>query len=396
MLTHYSYSKRAKTFIALSLTIAGMRISFSAVPLVQNGGFETTGWWSTQGPAGRVNINPHTGSYSMRATAGNNGAWQAVYVTPGTSYTLTAWGMKDSTLANLMIFVKYDGIETDRYFTSTAYAQNSITFTPRITTTCYVGVWAWNGSGYGYVDDFVLAPTTSATPPPSSNGLLSGLYAYYKLDEASGAGALDAGSGGRNLIQSNGGGIIGSVPGIVNTARSFPGTAMFIRNVSTTDFSPRSNHFFVTFWAKAGSLGQREMEMVSKFTSETGNKEWIVFLDLSSRKPIFFASSDGNTVTSVTGSLPFANTSTWYFIAAGWDGNNIKISVNGGPYVTASFVGPIFAGAAVFTIGSENGTLPWIGQIDEMAIWIGRNDLTISDVQQIYNNGAGLPFSSFH
>jgi Concanavalin A-like lectin/glucanases superfamily len=239
-------------------------------------------------------------------------------------------------------------------------------------------------------------PTPTPSPTPTGNGLLTGLYAYYKLDEASGAGALDAGSGGRNLIQSNGGGIIGSVPGIVNTARSFPGTAMFIRNVSTTDFSPRSNHFFVTFWAKAGSLGQREMEMVSKFTSETGNKEWIVFLDLSSRKPIFFASSDGNTVTSVTGSLPFANTSTWYFIAAGWDGNNIKISVNGGPYVTASFVGPIFAGAAVFTIGSENGTLPWIGQIDEMAIWIGRNDLTISDVQQIYNNGAGLPFSSFH
>jgi hypothetical protein len=37
----------------------------------------------------------------------------------------------------------------------------------------------------------------------------------------------------------------------------------------------------------------------------------------------------------------------------------------------------------------------WNGQIDEVAIWIGRNDLTISEVQQLYNNGAGLPFSSF-
>jgi len=234
------------------------------------------------------------------------------------------------------------------------------------------------------------------TPTPTGNTLLTGLYAYYKLDEASGAGALDAGSGGRNLIQSNGGGVIGTVPGIVNTARSFPGTATFIRNTSTSDFSPRSNHFFVSFWAKAGSLGQREMEMVSKFTSETGNKEWILFLDLSTRKPIFYASSDGATVTSVNGSIPFADTNTWYFIAAGWDGTNVKISINGGPYATASFVGPIFAGAANFNMGAENGTLPWIGQIDEMAIWIGRNDLTISDVQQLYNNGAGLPFSSFH
>ncbi len=138
------------------------------------------------------------------------------------------------------------------------------------------------------------------------------------------------------------------------------------------------------------------MELVSKFTSQLGNREWIVFLDLNTRKAVFFASSDGATVTSVSSAIPFANTTTWYFIVAGWDGTNVKISINGGPYVTASFVGPIFKGAAFFTIGSENGTLPWIGQIDEMAIWIGRNDLTISDVRQLYNNGAGLPFSSFH
>jgi len=138
------------------------------------------------------------------------------------------------------------------------------------------------------------------------------------------------------------------------------------------------------------------MELVSKFTSQLGNREWIVFLDLNTRKAVFFASSDGATVTSVSSAIPFANTTTWYFIVAGWDGTNVKISINGGPYVTASFPGPIFKGAATFSIASENGSLPWIGQIDEMAIWIGRNDLTISDVQQLYNNGAGLPFSSFH
>jgi hypothetical protein len=55
--------------------------------------------------------------------------------------------------------------------------------------------------------------------------------------------------------------------------------------------------------------------------------------------------------------------------------SGIKISVNGGPYVRSQ---------------------PWNGQIDEVAIWLGRNDLTISEVRQLYNNGAGLPFSSFH
>ena len=76
---------------------------------------------------------------------------------------------------------------------------------------------------------------------------------------------------------------------------------------------------------------------------------------------------------------------------------NIKISVNGGAYVTTPFAGPVNPNGNIhFTIGLEIGSGGgWLGQIDEVAVWIGRNDLTISEVQQLYNNGAGLPFSSF-
>jgi hypothetical protein len=57
---------------------------------------------------------------------------------------------------------------------------------------------------------------------------------------------------------------------------------------------------------------------------------------------------------------------------------------------------PVFSGTgAEFSLGSENGSQPWNGDIDEVAVWIGRNDLTISEVQQLYNNGAGLPFRWF-
>jgi hypothetical protein len=105
----------------------------------------------------------------MSATSGNNGAWQQISVTPNTTYTLTAWGIKNPTLANLIIFVKnYGGTQISRYFTSTVYTQNSITFKPT-TTSCVIGVWAWNGSGYGYADDFVLtssSPNPQTQPPP--------------------------------------------------------------------------------------------------------------------------------------------------------------------------------------------------------------------------------------
>src|SRR6266480_6216635 len=159
--------------------------------LVQNPGFETTGWWSTKGAAGRVNINAHTGSYSMRATAGNDGAWQQIPVTPNTTYTLSAWGKIDPTLAYLMIFVKdYGGSAIGQYFTSTSYGQKSITFKPT-TSSCVIGVWAWNGTGYGYGDDFALSaiqPTPTLSRPsnviylvwqaPPTPPLLSGYFVY--------------------------------------------------------------------------------------------------------------------------------------------------------------------------------------------------------------------------
>ena len=103
------------------------------------------------------------------------------------------------------------------------------------------------------------------------------------------------------------------------------------------------------------------------------------------------------TRSTAIGATAFANTTTWYFIAGGWDGTNVKISVNGGAYVTTPFAGPVNPNGNIhFTIGLEIGSGGgWLGQIDEVAVWIGRNDLTISDVQQLYNNGAGLPYSAF-
>jgi len=167
--TCYSASTLMKHLAVLICVFLCASVSLPAAlggNLVQNPGFETTGWWSTKGGAGRVNINAHTGSYSMRATAGNDGAWQQIPVTPNTTYTLSAWGKIDPTLTYLMIFVKdYGGSAIGQYFTSTSYGQKSITFTPT-GTSCVIGVWAWNGSGYGYADDFVLT-SSSATPTPT-------------------------------------------------------------------------------------------------------------------------------------------------------------------------------------------------------------------------------------
>ena len=239
----------------------------------------------------------------------------------------------------------------------------------------------------------IVTPTPIPTPP--DNTFLTGLYAYYELDEASGA-AMDL-YGTRTL--GNFGNPVGTAAGKINTSRNFPGGNAYFCSLNTTDFSPGSDHFFFSFWAKAGNLtqGQSDTGFLSK-TGTANNRQWIVFYSNTTKQVKFNASIDDLNTFQVVATTAFADTTTWYFIAGGWDGTNIKISVNGGPYATTAFAGPVApTGNIPFTIGLEIGSGGgWLGQIDEVAIWIGRNDLTISEVQQLYNNGAGLPFSSFH
>jgi len=214
------------------------------------------------------------------------------------------------------------------------------------------------------------------------------------LNEASGSTAIDAANG-RTLIEYKG--IVGSAAGIISTSRYFPGSSCFFRQTNArTDFAPGANHFFATFWAKAATLNQAyDASFLGRFSLPAA--EWLVWFGNATHKVRFTVSADGSTFNTIDSTIAFTDTTNWYFFAVGWDGARIKISVNGGPYATASFAGPVFNGqGSNFVIGSENGANPWNGQIDEVAIWIGRNDLTISEVQQLYNNGAGLPFSSFH
>jgi Concanavalin A-like lectin/glucanases superfamily len=253
------------------------------------------------------------------------------------------------------------------------------------------GVWVLR-----VIQDQQSQPVSPASQV-TSNTFLTGLYAYYNMDEASGN-AIDASVNGRDLLS---GSAVGSVTGVINTARSFNGTnfGILYRN-NFTDGSPGANHFFTTFWMKIGTLTQSILDtgLIGKMSFNTDG-EWLVYYRNDTHKIRIDVTTDGTTGTQtiLESTTAIANTTDWYFIAAGWDGTNIKISVNGGAYATASFAGPVFSGTGThLEIAAEGGSNYWNGNMDEVAIWIGRNDLTISEVQQLYNNGAGLPFSSFH
>ena len=85
--------------------------------------------------------------------------------------------------------------------------------------------------------------------------------AHDELDEASGA-AMDS-YGTRTLA--NFGNPVGTAAGKINTSRNFPGGNAYFCSLNTTDFSPGSNHFFFSLWAKAGNRtqGQRDTGFLS-------------------------------------------------------------------------------------------------------------------------------------
>lgn len=224
----------------------------------------------------------------------------------------------------------------------------------------------------------------------SSNNFLTNLIAYYKLDEASGD-ALDATANAKTLTQYN---TIGTAAGIINGGRTYPGTAGYYhrRDADTTFGQFGSNYFTVTLWVKPGSLSQGTYPgIISKFA--TSNIEWGILFNDGNKKAYLDVSSNGTSETTVDAATAFPDTSTWLFVAAGWDGVNIWISVNGGAFATTPWSSNLFTGTADFYLGARTGT-PFNGEIDEVGIWSGRS-LSLSEVQQLYNSGAALPYSSF-
>lgn len=226
----------------------------------------------------------------------------------------------------------------------------------------------------------------------ATNDFLTNLVGYYELNESANADAVDASGNGKTMTDF---GSVGSVSGVISTARSFPGTGgNYLRRNSDSSFQPGASSFSITLWAKPASLTQGTFPTIVGY-AKTLNIEWMVNFYDGNAAPYFSVSANGVTeVQAVAATNSFPNTSTWVFIACTWDGTNIKISVNGGSFVTAAFAGPVFSGTSDFEMGTRGAAGLWNGAIDEVAFWKGRS-LTLAEVQQIYNAGAGLPFSSF-
>src|SRR6266542_379438 len=236
---------------------------------------------------------------------------------------------------------------------------------------------------------FYNAPHLIAQP-----GLYDRLYAYYKLDEASGD-AVDSAGARRDLP--NNGNAIGTTTGKINSARNWnSGGSAYFTGTDASWFAIGANHFSFSLWVNLTNTtqGGGDTGILSKTTTSAPNREWILWHKSTTNQWNFYVSNDGTAVAQVTWPAS-PSPSTWYHITGGWDGTNVWMSVNSSARQNAAFAGPAHIDTNNFLIGLELGSgSPFSGQIDECAFWLGR-DINDYEISQLYNNGVGLDHSLF-
>lgn len=153
--------------------------------------------------------------------------------------------------------------------------------------------------------------------------------------------------------------------------------------------------FSIGFWIYPSSTAGY---LVGKSSNTSGNYEWEV--GLSSGK-ITFTIYDGGTNTSriVRNTNTVISLNTWYYVVCTYDGSGtitgtnvylnsvIDNSVSSG--VVGTFTGVSLTSSPLRIANAENTGNTYNGIIDELCIWKGE-ELTLSKISEIYNNGNGL------
>ena len=151
--------------------------------------------------------------------------------------------------------------------------------------------------------------------------------------------------------------------------------------------------FTCSCWVKldnpAGSYGT----FAGVYNSTGDHRCWAFDSGLNGATFRFVYSSNGIAVAALTSTLATVH-STWYFVAVYYDGSNLKIRVND-TVDSFGWSDDFFAESTVpFQVGVVSNSANRLdGTVDELAFW--SRALVSDELDEIYNSGAGLPFSEW-
>lgn len=211
------------------------------------------------------------------------------------------------------------------------------------------------------------------------NGLLTGLVAYWTLDENNGTRTSSVGS----FPLSENGGTINAVAGINNQAADVASSRYF-ENLSFNR-NPQGKSYTVSAWVNLGTLGT-----VREIVAKPG--EWT--LGVGADNKFFFKSDDNNGTNQATANtFGAATTGVWYHIVGvhALNAQN-RIYVNAGTPDTIAAGDTNTFGNSLY-VGANSGSFHYTGAIDEVGYW--ERVLNATEITALYNSGDSITYTSF-
>tara|TARA_R110000868_G_scaffold245626_2_gene502167 strand:+ start:1010 stop:1813 length:804 start_codon:yes stop_codon:yes gene_type:complete len=231
--------------------------------------------------------------------------------------------------------------------------------------------------------------------PPSSNGLLNQISNYWSFNSYNGS----PNYGSLSLYDTSGGsvGFIGS--GLLNAGIDCPvGNDTSIGLQGFGDIPDYSSDFTISIWAAPyQSSAQITAGSVFYIYGDTYGESFDIAF--AAYEMTYGADFFGAGIAQNGVSLTW-NANDWIHIVATWSSSSqtMSIYVNGN-LGTMDNLGHNFQSETLGNVyilgdfGSNIGYGSFYGRVDEVGTW--NRVLTQSQITQLYNNGAGYPFSSF-
>lgn len=247
------------------------------------------------------------------------------------------------------------------------------------------------------VDENVIRVASWATSrfTPPSNDLLTGLVAFFPLNEVSStADAVER---------------VGGLTGTHTGTLASNGVRLRSRTFSDGNRFDAANH--ATFqtgdiqvwwnvWIYFTALDANSRPVFTKDDQST-HREYGLYYDASVSRLKFYVSSTGSGITgTVTASaLGAPSTATWYMVTCWHDSvtNALGIAINGTTDTTASYSGGITTttqGLTIGDFGAHTGNVNWRGRIRDLGMWKAATP-TAAQLTELYNGGLSLPYDYF-
>jgi hypothetical protein len=216
----------------------------------------------------------------------------------------------------------------------------------------------------------------SVGPVPAST-LTGGLVAHWRLEEAAGA---RSDSKGTNLLNDSNGVTQGA--GKIGQAAKFTKSSVQSLSIAdNADLSTGDISFSGSLWVRFDTLGHYQFLM-----SKGG--EYELYLDgiEGNRLKLVVRYAGGGYATVASAAVAAG---VWYHVAFWHDaaGDQLGLSINDGPPVTAATAGAPGDTANAFRLGDRwNESLD--GRLDEVSFW--KRLLSPAERSELYNGGAGV------